>query len=99
LLLRIVLNSDYVSRITPADFAVRSSIPLVALRPGEFAEIQQVAGPAEHVRRLEELGVRSGAVLAMVRDGSPCIIRVGGSTLCIRNDELLRVMVAPRKSA
>ena len=82
-----------------ADFAVHASIPLIALRPGELAEIQQVTGPAEHVRRLEEMGLRSGTVLSMVRGGSPCIVRVGGSTLCFRNDELVRVMVAPRKSA
>jgi ferrous iron transport protein A len=80
-------------------FAVHLPIPLIALRPGEYAEIQQVAGPAEHVRRLEELGLRCGATLAMVRGGSPCIIRLGGSTLCFRDDELTSVIVAPRKSA
>jgi ferrous iron transport protein A len=78
---------------------VTASIPLSALSPGEVAEIHQVVGTAENVRRLEELGLRSGAVLEMVRGGSPCIVRIGGSRLCIRGDELLRVMVAPRKSA
>ncbi|MEX0585922.1 MAG: FeoA family protein [Pirellulales bacterium] len=75
------------------------SIPLSALRPGEVAEVHEIVGPAEHIRRLEELGLRSGAVLEMVRGGSPCIILIGGSKLCIRDDELLRVMVAPRMSA
>ena len=74
-------------------------IPISALRPGEVAEIREIVGPIEHIRRLEELGLRSGSVLEMVRGGSPCIIRVGGSKLCIRHDELLRVMVAPRMSA
>jgi ferrous iron transport protein A len=78
---------------------VTGSIPIYALRPGEIAEIHEIVGPTEHVRRLEELGLRSGSVLEMVRSGSPCIIRVGGSKLCIRHDELLRVMVAPRMSA
>ena len=78
---------------------MRCSIPLTALRPGEVAEIWQVVGPAEYVRRLEELGLRSGATLEVIRGGSPCIVRVGGSKLCIRDDELLRVMVAPRKTA
>jgi ferrous iron transport protein A len=78
---------------------VTGSIPISALRPGEIAEIHEIVGPIEHIRRLEELGLRSGSVLEMVRSGSPCIIRVGGSKLCIRHDELLRVMVAPRMSA
>jgi ferrous iron transport protein A len=83
----------------PCGFDMRPSLPIAALRPGEVAEIQQIAGSAEHVRRLEELGLRSGAILEMVRGGSPCIVRVGGCTLCIRADELLRVLVAPRMSA
>jgi len=74
-------------------------IPLAVLRSGEVAEIHQVVGSAEHVRRLEELGLRSGSMLEMVRSGSPCIIRVGGSKLCIRDEESLRVLVAPRKTA
>jgi ferrous iron transport protein A len=78
---------------------VIGSIPLSALRPGDIAEIHEIVGPTEHVRRLEELGLRRGSVLEMVRGGSPCIIRVGSNKLCIRHDELLRVMVAPRKSA
>ena len=69
------------------------------LGPGHFAEVQEVLGSSEHVRRLEELGLRSGAVLEMIRSGSPCIVRVGGSTLCFRGHELAQVLVAPRMSA
>jgi ferrous iron transport protein A len=78
---------------------VSVSIPLAVLRPGQVAEILQIVGPAEHVRRLEELGLRTGSQLEMVRSGSPCIIRIGGSKLCIRDDESLRVLVALRKTA
>jgi ferrous iron transport protein A len=74
-------------------------LPLAVLRCGEVAEIYQVVGSAEHVRRLEELGLRSGSLLEMVRSGSPCIIRIGTSKLCIRDDESLSVLVAPRKTA
>jgi ferrous iron transport protein A len=63
------------------------------------AEVRQVVGPTEQVRRLEELGFHHGAVVEMVRAGSPCIVRVGGSTLCLRNGEILSVMVAQRMSA
>jgi ferrous iron transport protein A len=95
-LLRLVLNYDKQSCLL---FSAMRLIPLAVLRCGEVAEIHEVVGSAEHVRRLEELGLRSGSLLEMVRSGSPCIIRVGGSKLCIRNDESLRVLVAPRKTA
>ena len=78
---------------------MRSLIPITALRPGQVAEVRQVVGSPDHVRRLEELGLRDGARLEMVRTGSPCIVRIGASTLCLRNGELLAVMVAPRMSA
>jgi Fe2+ transport system protein FeoA len=51
------------------------------------------------VRRLQELGFRAGALLQMIRCGSPCILRVDGSTLCFREDESLRVLVRSRKTA
>jgi Fe2+ transport system protein FeoA len=63
------------------------------------AEIAQVVGSPEQVRRLEELGVRGGVPLEVVQGGSPCIVRVGGTKLCFRHDELLRVLVTRRKTA
>lgn len=74
-------------------------LPLTALRPGEVADIWEVVGPVEQVRRLQELGFRHGARLEMVRGGSPCIVRIGGSKLCLRGGELLCVMVDARLSA
>jgi ferrous iron transport protein A len=74
-------------------------IPITQLRRGEAAEISQLLGSPEHVRRLEELGLRGGVSLEMVQGGSPCIVRVAGTTLCFRHDELLRVLVKPRKTA
>jgi ferrous iron transport protein A len=74
-------------------------LPINALRRGEVASISQVVGPPEHIRRLEELGLRSGSRIEIVRGGSPCIIRVDGSTLCFRNDESVRVLVSPRMTA
>ena len=62
-----------------------------ALRPGQVAEIGEVVGPVAHIRRLQELGLRAGAILQMIRCGSPCILRVDGSTLCFREDDSLRV--------
>jgi ferrous iron transport protein A len=75
------------------------AIPVNQLRCGEVADISQVLGTPDQVRRLEELGLRGGVRLEIVRDGSPCIVRVGCAKLCFRHDELLRVLVTPRKTA
>jgi ferrous iron transport protein A len=78
---------------------MREFTSLSALRPGQVAEIGEVVGPLAHIRRLQELGLRAGALLQMIRCGSPCILRVDGSTLCFRDDNSLRVMVRSRQSA
>jgi Fe2+ transport system protein FeoA len=75
------------------------AIPLTMLRCGEVANIQQLVGAPETVRRLNELGIRSGALIEIIRGGSPCILRVEGSTICFREDEQVRVLVSPRKTA
>jgi ferrous iron transport protein A len=94
--LRLNLNySDPTGRLP----FMHESLPISALVRGQVAEICQLVGPHELVRRLEELGLRTGARIEIVRGGSPCIIRVDGSTLCFRDDQQIRVLVSPRKSA
>jgi ferrous iron transport protein A len=90
-LLRFVLN---LLRLTMSEM-----MPLTALHSGQIAEIGQLLGPKEQVRRLEELGLRAGARLEMISTGSPCIVRVDGSRICFRHDDSLRVMVNTRMLA
>ena len=78
---------------------MREFISLSALRPGQMAEIGEVVGPVAYIRRLQELGLRTGALVQMVRCGTPCILRVEGSTLCFRDDDSLRLVVLSRQSA
>lgn len=80
-------------------FRMYDLLPISALLPGQRAEVRQVVGQPEQARRLEELGIRAGASLELVQGGSPCIIRVGGAKLCLRNGELCSVLVAVRMSA
>lgn len=70
-------------------------IPLSALLAGNQGRIHSVVGSSELVKHLAELGLRSGTLLEMVRPGTTCILRVDGAKLCVRGDELLRVMIAP----
>ena len=78
---------------------MRESVPITLLAAGQVAEIQQLVGSPDRVRRFEELGLRAGARIEIVRAGSPCIIRVGDSRLCLREDTQVRVLAAPRKTA
>jgi Fe2+ transport system protein FeoA len=54
-----------------------------------------VLGCPEHIRRVNEMGIRDGVQVEMVRSGTPCIIRTGMQTLCIRGTDLLNVLVQP----
>lgn len=78
---------------------MNDAIPLSSLRRGEVASVWRLIGTPESVRRLHELGLRDGARIEIIRGGSPCIIRLEGSTLCFRDDEQVRVLVSPRKTA
>ncbi len=70
-------------------------LPLECLRPGEWAEIQDVSGEPTWIARLAELGVRVGCRIQMLRDGSPCLIQVGGGRLSLRGDPFTQVLVRP----
>jgi len=74
-------------------------MPLAVLRRGQVAEVGQLVGAPEQVRRREELGLRTGARVEMIRSGAPCIIRIEGSKLCFREDENSRVLVRARMPA
>jgi ferrous iron transport protein A len=68
-------------------------IPLIHLASGTSAEVGQLVGHPHDVHRLEELGLRSGAKIEMVRSGSPCIIRLAESKFCFRPSEAMGVLV------
>ncbi len=68
-------------------------IPLNLLAPGDCGQVDLVTGSPDEVHRLEELGLRGGAMIEMVRSGSPCIIRLAGQKLCLRSDDLLSILV------
>ena len=69
--------------------------PLECLRPGEWADVADVVGDPSWVARLAKLGVRVGARLQMLRDGSPCLLQIGGGRLSLRGDHAMQVLVRP----
>ena len=70
-------------------------LPLECLQPGEWAEVQDVAGEPAWVARLGELGIRVGCRVQMLRAGSPCLVQVGGSRLSLRGEASAAVLVRP----
>lgn len=68
-------------------------IPLMLLAAGQTARIDQLLGLPDQVHRLEELGLRTGAVVEMLQPGAPCIVRLAGHRLCFRADELTQILV------
>lgn len=75
--------------------SMHETIPLHLLAPGQSGEISQLLGRPDDVHRLQELGFQSGALVEMVRSGSPCIVQISGQKLCFRETELFQVLVRP----
>ncbi len=74
-------------------------VPIHFLRAGESCRVAQILGCAEHVQRVKEMGICDGCAIEIVRSGSPCIVRLGSQTLCLRTSELLSVLVRPGVAA
>lgn len=69
-------------------------IPLHLLQTGEPAIVEELDGPDAAVHRLREMGLEPGAEVEMVREGSPCIVRIGAQRLCLRFDDATTILVS-----
>jgi Fe2+ transport system protein FeoA len=76
-------------------FRQRPEIPLHRLPAGRSAHVARIVGPPEDVHRLEEFGLRRGTRIEMFRRGTPCILRIAGSKVCLRLEDRLQVFVTP----
>jgi ferrous iron transport protein A len=74
----------------------RREIPLHRLAAGQSAHVARIVGAAEDVHRLEEFGLRRGTKIEMFRRGSPCILRIAASKVCLRLEDRLQVFVTPK---
>jgi ferrous iron transport protein A len=70
-------------------------LPLECLQTGEWAEVEHVEGEPAWVGRMAELGVRAGCRLRMLQAGSPCLLDLAGSRLCLRGESLMQILVRP----
>ena len=68
-------------------------VPLEMMSTGEQGRVCTLDGAPEFVVRLEEMGLREGARVRMVRSGSPCILAVNDHRLSLRFDHSATVLV------
>lgn len=71
------------------------TIPLSAMHLNQQASIIQVLGEESARHRVEEMGLRPGAVIRMLRTHPPQIIALHGRRLCLRTNTQLEVLVSP----
>ncbi|MCA9081337.1 MAG: ferrous iron transport protein A [Planctomycetaceae bacterium] len=70
-------------------------LPLETLRSGETGRVVDLDGQLDLVQRLQELGLRLGATVQMLREGTPLLIAIDGQRLSFRPDARTMVLVEP----
>ena len=68
-------------------------VPLEMMSTGEEGRVCTLDGAPEFVVRLEEMGLREGVSVRMVRSGSPCILAVNDHRFSLRFDDCATVLV------
>lgn len=68
-------------------------IPLQLLSTGEPAVVEDLDGPDASIHRLREMGIEPGVEVEMVREGTPCIVRIGAQQFCLRVDDSTTIFV------
>jgi ferrous iron transport protein A len=63
------------------------------LGPGEVGCILEIEGETHFVRRLAEMGLRSGVQVRMVQPGHPCIVAFDHQRLSFRGEDEAVVFV------
>ncbi|HUQ68639.1 MAG TPA: FeoA family protein [Planctomycetaceae bacterium] len=68
-------------------------VPLELLKSGEQGRVCEIDGRSDFVHRLAEMGLRTGAMVRMLRPGSPCILDLDHQRLSFRADQVASVFV------
>ncbi len=68
-------------------------VPLDMLRADEQAAIVEMVGDPRQIHRLEEMGLREGSSVRMVRPGSPCLLAIDSRRVSLRLDEATDILV------
>lgn len=68
-------------------------IPLDLLQASECGRVVEMVASEEWLHRLQELGLREGVIVRMVKTGEPCIIAVDGHRFTYRCDPSTMILV------
>jgi len=72
---------------------VSQTVPLELLAAGEHGIVVAIDGNETLIVRLQEMGLREGVQVCMVRPGSPCILEIQHQRFSFRFDDLATVLV------
>jgi len=85
-----------ITRAAPNDFAMSNTETLDQIPKGRFVHVVGVAGDDPIARRLNDLGIRRGVQIEVIRRaplGDPTVFELCGYQLCLRRTESARVRV------
>lgn len=68
-------------------------LPMQFLTPGESGCILEIEGEQHLIRRLDEMGLRTGVEVRMVQPGKPCIVALHHQRLSFRGEGEATVLV------
>jgi ferrous iron transport protein A len=68
-------------------------VALESLAVGEGGRITDISGDPNFVTRLNEMGLRVGTALRMIRSGRPCLIAVDHQRLSFRTEDNVLILV------
>lgn len=69
------------------------TVPLHHMREGEEGIVCGNPCDSEQGTRLAELGLTEGESIHILRHGSPMLLQIGATRLCLRNDSAAQVAV------
>jgi len=76
-----------------SSMSINPVVPLEFLGPQERARVVEMDGDSSAVHRLQELGLRVGTIVEVVKSGRPSILRIGEHRLSFRPADQMSVMV------
>ena len=65
---------------------------LCCAKTGQCAVVAHLVGDADESARLRDLGVREGAVVTVLQDGNPLVIKIDEARFCIGRSAALNVL-------
>jgi Fe2+ transport system protein FeoA len=74
---------------------VITAVKLQDLKAGDKASVLSLCGSECEIARLSAMGLRGGARLQLLQEGSPCILQVDETRLCLRAANQLQILVQP----